>query len=182
MCRGQAEEAIDILDDFKITNELFREHLIDLCMNKKAKEAFDKLSTQQKSAFTRAYNKDHKDPTAGKRAVKGKAATQGDDAVSDSDDEKNKGELIEEDEAAEMKRARARERLQILEKKANKIDKFEMIKPTLKGEPKVKVAAAKKGKAKTQAAKKKGKGKSDDDDDSLDGFVVADDDDDAVKP
>ena len=46
MCRSQAEEAIEILDDFKLTNELFREHLIDLCMNKKAKEAFDKLTTQ----------------------------------------------------------------------------------------------------------------------------------------
>ena len=45
MCRGKAEEAIEILDDFRLTNDLFREHLLDLCMSKKAKEAFDNLST-----------------------------------------------------------------------------------------------------------------------------------------
>ena len=46
MSHGKAEEAIEILDDFRLTNDLFREHLLDLCMNKKAKEAFDNLSTQ----------------------------------------------------------------------------------------------------------------------------------------
>ena len=107
MCRGQAEEAIEILDEFRITNELFREHLLDLCMNKKAKEAFDNLSTQQKSAFTRAYNKDHKDPTVGKRGKKSTAAAAQDDVVSDSDEEKDKdlGNL-DEDEIAEIKRAK----------------------------------------------------------------------------
>ena len=45
MSRGKAEEAIEILDDFRLTNDLFREHLLDLCMSKKAKEAFDNLST-----------------------------------------------------------------------------------------------------------------------------------------
>ena len=76
------------MDDFRLTNDLFREHLLDLCMNKKAKEAFENLSTQQKSAFTRAYNKDHKDPTVGKRT--GKKTAQQDDVVSDSDDEKDR--------------------------------------------------------------------------------------------
>ncbi len=104
MSRGNAEEAIDILDDFKITNDLFKEHLLDLCMNKKAREAFDRLSTQQKTAFTRAYNKDHKDPTVGKKGKKSMAV---EDIVSDSDDdEKNAGLLIDEDEMAEMKRAK----------------------------------------------------------------------------
>lgn len=46
MSRGKAEEAIQLLDDFRLTNELFREHLLDLCLNKKAREAFDNLSTQ----------------------------------------------------------------------------------------------------------------------------------------
>ena len=87
MSRGQAEAAIDVMDDFKITNDLFKEHLLDLCMNKKAREAFDKLTTQQKSAFTRAYNKDHKDPTVGKKGKKSTAVA--DDEVSESDDEKD---------------------------------------------------------------------------------------------
>ena len=110
MSRGEAEEAIQVLDDFKLTNDLFREHLLDLCINKRAKEAFDKLTTQQKSAFTRAYNKDHKDPTVGKRGKKSAAADA--DVVSDSDEEKDMGN-IEEDELAEIKRAKQRERDQI---------------------------------------------------------------------
>ena len=107
MSRGEAEEAIQVLDDFRITNDLFREHLLDLCISKRAKEAFDKLTTQQKSAFTRAYNKDHKDPTVGKRGKKSSPADA--DGVSDSDEEKDMGN-IEEDELAEMKRAKQRER------------------------------------------------------------------------
>jgi hypothetical protein len=104
MSKGNADEAIDILDDFKITNDLFKEHLLDLCMSRKAREAFDKLSTAQKTAFTRAYNKEHKDPTVGKRGKK--SATAVEDIVSESDDEKNTGLLIDEDEMAEMKRAK----------------------------------------------------------------------------
>ena len=65
-----AEEAIQILNDFRITNDMFKEHLLDLCTSKKAKEAFDKLSTQQKTAFTKAYNKEHADPTKGKKGKK----------------------------------------------------------------------------------------------------------------
>lgn len=86
MSRGHADDAIELLDDFRLTNELFREHLIDLCMNRKARDAFDNLSTQQKTAFTKAYNKEHKDPTQGK---KGKKAAVQEDIVSESDDEKD---------------------------------------------------------------------------------------------
>ena len=45
MARSKIEEAIELLDGFRLTNDLFREHLLDLCMNKKAREAFDNLST-----------------------------------------------------------------------------------------------------------------------------------------
>ena len=45
MSRGNADGAIEILDDFRLSNDLFREHLLDLCMNKKAREAFDRLTT-----------------------------------------------------------------------------------------------------------------------------------------
>ena len=93
--------------------------------------------------------------------------------------------LIEEDEAAEILRAKQREREAIVAKRLNKIEKFEMIKPTLVGEAKGKGAVAKKGKAKTQAAKKKGKGKGKNDDSedlgSIEDFLD-DEDEDAVKP
>lgn len=154
-------------------------------MNRKAREAFDKLSTQQKTAFTRAYNKEHKDPTVGKRGKKSIAI---EDVVSESDEEKDIGNM-DEDEMAELKRAKQRERERIKTQNENKIDKFEMINPVVKGEEggkkaatgKAKGAAAKKGKAKTQKAGK-GKGDINSEDDSLDGFVVDDDDEDAVKP
>ena len=86
MSKGDGEGAIELLDQFRISNDMFKEHLLDLCMNRKAREAFDKLTTQQKTAFTKAYNKVHKDPTAGKRAKKSSAV---EDVVSESDDEKD---------------------------------------------------------------------------------------------
>ena len=46
MSRNKVEEAIEYLDTFKITNDCFKEHLMDLCVNKKTIEAFDKLTTQ----------------------------------------------------------------------------------------------------------------------------------------
>lgn len=33
--KDKAEQAIEVLDSFHITNEMFKEHLMDLCMNKK---------------------------------------------------------------------------------------------------------------------------------------------------
>jgi len=104
MSKGNAEDAIDLLSDFRITNDMFKEHLLDLCMNRKAQEAFDKLSTVQKSAFTRAYNKVNKDPTQGKRGKK--TSAKDDDAVSESDDEKDQDKNLDEDELAEIKRAK----------------------------------------------------------------------------
>ena len=109
MSKSQTEEAIELLDDFHITNDLFREHLLDLCMNRKAREAFDNLPPATKTAFTRAYNKEHKDPTAGKKGKKTAAAAVQEE-VSESDEEKDKELNLEEDEMAEIKRAKQRER------------------------------------------------------------------------
>ena len=91
MCRANPEEAIELLGDFRITNDMFKEHLLDLCINRKARDAFEKLSTQQKTAFTRAYNKVHKDPTQGKKGAGKKGAAAEEDVVSDSDDERDPG-------------------------------------------------------------------------------------------
>lgn len=60
---------------------------------------------------------------------------------------------MDEDEIAEIKRAKQRERERIKANNENKIEKFEMINSVVKGEKattaKAKGAAAKKGKAKT---------------------------------
>ena len=60
--KDRMDEAIGLLDTFHITNEMMKEHLMELCMNKKTQEMFDKLTPTQKSAFTRNYNSSHKDP------------------------------------------------------------------------------------------------------------------------
>ena len=60
--KDHMDEAVRLLDMFHITNEMMKEHLMDLCMNKKTQEMFDKLTPNQKSAFTRNYNSSHKDP------------------------------------------------------------------------------------------------------------------------
>ena len=57
-----------------------------------------------------------------------------DDIVSDSDDDKNNA--IDEDELAEIKRAKQRERELIKARNLEKIDTFEMIKPVVKGDKK----------------------------------------------
>lgn len=38
-------EAIELLDSLNVTNELFKEHLMDLCHNRAITEEFDKLTT-----------------------------------------------------------------------------------------------------------------------------------------
>lgn len=62
LSKDQVEQAVSVLDAFHVTNEMLKEHLMDLCMNKKMQEMFDKLTPAQKSAFTRNYNSTHKDP------------------------------------------------------------------------------------------------------------------------
>lgn len=42
--KDHVEEAIDVLDAFHLSNEMLKEHLMDLCMNKKTQELFDKLT------------------------------------------------------------------------------------------------------------------------------------------
>jgi hypothetical protein len=43
--RDQVAEAIELLDSLNVTNELFKEHLMDLCHNRAITEEFDKLTT-----------------------------------------------------------------------------------------------------------------------------------------
>lgn len=63
-------KAIDFMQQLGITNEHLKEHLLALCMDKKTVEAFEDLDSQLKAAFTREYNKQHKDDVP--KGVKGK--------------------------------------------------------------------------------------------------------------
>lgn len=82
-----------------------KEHLMDLCTNNAIKGLFDKLSTPQKAAFTRAWNAGHKDPTQGVRAKKTvKKNPSGDN--SDDDESENDDGMMDEDEKAEVLKAK----------------------------------------------------------------------------
>jgi hypothetical protein len=97
------------MDDLGITNDHLKEHLMTLSMDKKVLEAFEKLSPQTKSMFTRAFNSSHKDDTKGIKG-KGKAAKTTEDAEGDNpDDEEDEaagGELITEEEILERRKAK----------------------------------------------------------------------------
>jgi len=58
---NEIDELIEYLDDLKVTNEMVKEHLMALCIDSKLKEQFDRIDTKIKSAFTRKYNKSHKE-------------------------------------------------------------------------------------------------------------------------
>ena len=79
MGQDKVDHAIEFLDQLGVTNDMFKEHLMDLCMNKQITELFEKLTTQQKATFTREYNKLHKDPTNGVRGKKVSAKVSEDD-------------------------------------------------------------------------------------------------------
>jgi replication factor C subunit 1 len=50
-------DLIEYLDDLNITNEMIKEHLMGLNMDKKINDQFEKISSATKSNFTRNYNK-----------------------------------------------------------------------------------------------------------------------------
>ena len=88
------------MDQLKISNDLLKEHLNDLCMDSDVLAKLNGLTPQQKSAFTRAYNKEHKEPVAVKKGKK--------TAAEADEDEEEVDELaatagLNEDEIAELK-------------------------------------------------------------------------------
>lgn len=60
--------AIEMLDSFNISNDQFKEHVVDLMLNKSLVEWLDKVPTKTKTAFTRLYNNRHVT-----KGIKGKA-------------------------------------------------------------------------------------------------------------
>lgn len=148
---------------------------MDLCTDFKLTEKFKNLDTQKKTAFTRTYNKAHKEITAVKKG-KG-AATK--IVAEESEGEESVDSMLDEEEIDAILKGRAQEKEYARQNKALKaVGKLTMIKASLNDEedaPKGKAAKKKKakGKAKTKAPKKNAY----DDMDSLDDFIVDSDDD-----
>ena len=78
-------KAIDFMQHLGITNEHLKEHLLTLCMDKKTVEAFEDLDSQLKAAFTREYNKQHKDDVP--KGAKGKKKAAPATSLSDNEEE-----------------------------------------------------------------------------------------------
>ena len=58
--KGSKDSILDLLeylDDLNITNEMIKEHLMGLNMDKKIIDQFEKIPSATKSNFTRNYNK-----------------------------------------------------------------------------------------------------------------------------
>lgn len=63
---------MEYLDDLNVTNEMVKEHLMGLTLDRKIQAAFDKIDTRTKTAFTREYNKSHRAITKGATKKGGK--------------------------------------------------------------------------------------------------------------
>ena len=128
---------------------------MELCMNKKITEMFDKdLSTQQKAAFTREWNKSHKDPTHGVRGKKVSAKISENDEDDYAESEESDDNMLDEDQIAEIRLAKLKEKEKLLAKKAEKVDTFSMIQADIGEDDKLKGV---KGKGKAKAKTQKGK-------------------------
>lgn len=107
--KEKIDEIMVFLDDMNITNDMLKEHVMSLSMDKQLIEAFDKLPTQTKSAFTRAYNKTHCDPTkktVKKGGKKSAAVTKTEEDDEEEEEEDAGGELLDEDEIIERKKGK----------------------------------------------------------------------------
>ena len=137
MSRGRAAEAIEWLDDLHISNDQFKEHVVDLCLNKALKERLLNLESGKKAAFTRQYNTSH-DNKQGytvktKGAKKGAAKTKGaaNAMGSDSDSEEEFDSMLGEDEIAERRKGRQQEKELAKKERELKADQLTMIKADL---------------------------------------------------
>ena len=136
--RGLIDDIVEFLDDLKITNEMFKEHLICLSMDDNLVKKFEGTDPQLKAALTREYNKEHKEITkltkrgAGKGA-KGSVPDPEEDAEAeaDSDSGGEEGQLLDEIQLEEIKKAKKQEkemkRAQLAMKRLAKIQEFQAI-------------------------------------------------------
>jgi replication factor C subunit 1 len=61
LTEDRVEDAVGFLNEYKITIELFKENMAELCERTRQKYSFDKIETKTKAAFTRTYHKLHPD-------------------------------------------------------------------------------------------------------------------------
>lgn len=100
------DEVIDYLDSMKVTNEMVKEHLMGLSLDKKLVEMFDKIDSKIKSAFTRAYNKAHAKGVIKGTKAKNQAADDDDQSSDDDDVEVIDAALLDEDQIKEIKKGK----------------------------------------------------------------------------
>ena len=164
-----------------ITNDMVKEHLLLLTLNTKIHDQFAQISSGTKAAFTRAYNKGHQDIVRKKQEKQG-AKKGADQSDSDLISEDGNGDvLIDENELADIKKAKQLEKAQKKADRAmkriegyNKITKNDAVTPP-KGKKKASTAG---GRAKRPSRPTGRKGRDEDvlaSDDSLNDFIVADD-------
>ena len=104
--KDSVQELVEYLDDLNITNEMMKEHLMILSMDKKLEEAFAKIESGAKAHFTRTYNKLHQDVVR-KKATRGKRGAQRPDSDEESLSSNDEEDVvIDEEELAEIKKAK----------------------------------------------------------------------------
>ena len=136
---------------------MVKEHIMGLTLDKKIQAQFDKIDTKTKTAFTREYNKSHKEITKGPTKKGGKKVKdekpspsqhdESEDAQSSESEEEQ--QLLDEEEMKEIAKAKREEKMQ---KKANaamkKIQKRQELSLVQKVETDKKAAPKKGGKKK----------------------------------
>ena len=113
---GQVSELIAYMDDLRISNEMVKEHLMGLSLDRKICAQFDQIETRVKTAFTKEYNKAHTDI----KKMKAKAVKGGELIVPQDDDnsstyeshseDDDDGVLLDENELNEIKKAKQLEK------------------------------------------------------------------------
>lgn len=86
-----------------------------LCMDKKIIENFEALDPQAKAAFTREYNKQHKDDFTGKKAAGKKGAAKAKTVSGDNDEDENLAEdegtqMLDEEQLADIRKGKKLEK------------------------------------------------------------------------
>lgn len=115
---GDIPTLLDYMHDINVSNEMVKEHLMTLTLNRDLAHQFDKIETKIKTQFTKEYNKKNQEI---KMVVKGKAAKNNDQlsaAISEADENSDSevsdtGDLLlTEEQIQELKNAKKEEKQQ----------------------------------------------------------------------
>jgi len=168
LTEGRVKNAVEFLNEYKITINLFKENMVELCERTKQKCSYDEVDTKTKTAFTRTYRKLHPDIIVKKK----KKDTNSDDFKDKLDpDIESVGERSEDDKEEEDEEEEEEE-VVILKSKETKGTKKSQ-KGTGQTKPKKERAKKEKGKTKPKKESKKQDRKRSKSD-SLNDFIVDD--------